>query len=163
MRRCGVRGRLARVLVAFVAALLGGAEFARAVEADGGYECNVPPGQAGWSECGSGFLGDYVTVADGVMTYNGPAGAASGAAGMSPPKAPEMQEAGTIEYRLRCRAIGGDPNQWYQAFLAVSFRNERYFFGDNLGHYEFYADQKLWGRFTRPRQSVQARPPTSTG
>ena len=162
-RRCCVGGWLAWALAASVTLRLVWPASADAVEADGGYECNVPPDRAGWTERGSGFLGDCVTVADGVMTYHGPAKAASGAAGMSPPKAPRMEEAGTIEYRLRCRAIGGNPHQWYQGFMGVSFRNERYFFGDNLGHYEFYPDQKLWGRVTRPRQSVQVKPPTSTG
>ena len=67
-----------------------GTPTAWAVPADGGYEANVLPADAGWVEQGSGFLSDYVTAAKGVMTYDGTVNPASGASGMTPAEAPRF-------------------------------------------------------------------------
>ena len=133
------------------------------VIADGGYEANVLPGQDGWVEAGSSFLGDFVTVGNGIMTYDATTMAASGAAGMAPAKIPELGGPGTLEYRFRCRAIGGDPNQWYQAFMGFNFDGPRHGIGQWLGHHETDEDQKVWGSFYIPEEQFQAGPPTNTG
>ena len=114
-----------------------GVRSAQAVQADGGYEGNVLPGAAGWTEQSATFLGDYVTVAEGVMTYDGKANTASGYAGMSPRKIPKLGNAGTIEYRVRCRAMGDNPKQSYQYFMTVSFAGQIASFsfcGDEIIH-----------------------------
>ena len=140
-----------------------GMRSALAVPADGGYEANLLPADDGWVEQGSGFLGDYVTVAEGMMTYDGTVKAASAGFAMALAKTPRLGDEGTIEYRVRCRAIGGHPGDWYQFFITTSFANETYLVRDNLGHYQDYADQQIRTRFHGPRQDASVKPPTSSG
>ena len=108
---------LTLAIIVVIAGLASGPPAATAVTADDGYEANVLPGDAGWIETGAGFLGDYVTIRDGVMAYDGTKRTAPGECGMTPKSPPRIQPTGTIEYRVRCRAIGGDPKKWYQFFL----------------------------------------------
>ena len=67
---------------------------AGAARADGGYEADVLPAEAGWVEQGDSFLGDHVSVHDGVMTYDGGESAGLSANGMCLPEVPLTEEAG---------------------------------------------------------------------
>ena len=133
------------------------------VPADGGYEANVLPGDAGWTDTGQGFLGDFVSVRDGVMTYDGPSRPAPATSGMTPPVGPFFDGPCTIEYRVRCRRIGGDPKQWYQFFLSVYQLSNRFWLRDSLGHYRFGDEPVVHTSCRRPSQSGETAPPTTTG
>ena len=136
---------------------------AEAVKATGGYEANVLPGDAGWSETEEAFLGDFVTVADGVMTYDGSRRPAPTTCGMQPPAGPPAEGSRTLEYRVRCRRIGGDPKQWYQFFLAVYQLSDRVWIRDSLGHYKLDDEPVIHTTCRRPSQSREIPPPTTTG
>ena len=70
------------------------------VRAAGGYEANALPGDAGWTEAAEGFLGDFVTVNRGVMTYDGSHRPAPATCGMKPPVEPVLEGDHTLEYRV---------------------------------------------------------------
>lgn len=162
-----LRGGDARKTVAaiWVGVLCGTMQPALAARADGGYEGDRLPAAEGWVEAGSCFLGDYVTVANGIMTYDGSADPAPGACGMQFADSPLKSSSWTIEYRVRCRAIGGDPDQWYKAFLAAVFYNDQYGLSTFMGRYQGTKDQGHEIRTTlfKPENAGATPPPTSTG
>lgn len=168
-RKAGPAGRAVISRLAVVLGVAGLAWVAtpatgeQGVRADGGYEANVLPADAGWVEVAQGFLGDFVSVQDGVMTYDGVVRAAPTTCGMRPSAPPRIEEAGTIEYRVRCRAIGGDPSNWYQFFLSFYLYTNRYAVRDSLGHYEFDDSPVIHTGYRLPRKSGAVPPPTSTG
>ena len=90
-----------------------------AIQADGGYEGIRLPGDAGWVEYGASFLDDYVTVSNGIMTYYGPADPPPGTCGMQLPAWPFTGTTGTIEYRVRCRALGapGEAHRYFSSWV----------------------------------------------
>ena len=149
--------------IVVIAGLAPTAPAATAVMADDGYEANVLPGDAGWKDTGAGFLGDYVTIRDGVMAYDGTSRPAPGECGMTPTSQTNIPPTGTIEYRVRCRAIGGDPKKWYQFFLVFGLRTKRLSVQDKLGHYKFDDEHVVHTGYRLPQKSVQIKPPTTTG
>ena len=141
------------------------ARSACAEKADGGYECDRLPGDEGWVEKGNSFLGDYVTVSDGNMTYDGKVNPAQGASGMRLAQFPLRGKSATIEYRVRCRTIGGDPKQWFQTFLMPYFYCERFGIFNSLGRRRGLGDQdhKITFNVFKPESVVEVPPPTKTG
>lgn len=133
------------------------------IQADGGYEANVRPADAGWVAIGDGFLGDFVSVQNGVMTYDGERRPAPGSVGMRPSAWPSIKTSGTIEYRVRCRAIGGDPASWYQFFFTFYLRSGLFAIRDNLGHYKSGDEPVIHTSHRLPQSSGQSEPPTRTG
>lgn len=149
-----------------LAALVTMAPRADGIPADGGYECDVLPAAAGWGEAGDSFLGDHVTVADGVLTYDGNRSRGLHSNGMALAAIPLTGDSATVEFRVRVRRAGGDPDHSYQYFLSAHFRTASLNVAAGLGHTyprgQGRSDDVLFKAYM-PRTHEDTAVPTTTG
>ena len=142
------------------------AQRAHAVPADGGYECDFLPADAGWEEAGDSFLGDHVTVADGLMTYDGSRSTGLFSNAMGLVEIPFTGDTGTVDVRVRARKVGGNAEGSYQYFLVADIRTDRFNIATSLGHTDSEGEKQQHDVFFKsylPRTYERVPVPTTTG